>query len=76
MADFPNKTLADWEKLAARELRERPVADLTWMTPEGIAVKPLYTAADLEHLETLGADSGGADGGGSLPGFPPFMRGP
>ena len=76
MADFPNKTLADWEKLAARELRERPVADLTWMTPEGIAVKPLYTAADLEQLETLGADSGGADGGGSLPGFPPFMRGP
>ena len=76
MADFPNKTLADWEKLAARELRERPVADLTWMTPEGIAVKPLYTAADLEQLETLGADSGGGDGGGSLPGFPPFMRGP
>ena len=36
------------------------------MTPEGIVVKPLYTAADLENLETLG----------SLPGFPPFTRGP
>jgi len=66
MADFPKKTLADWEKAVAKELRDRPVGDLTWMTPEGIAVKPLYTAADLEQLETLG----------SLPGFPPFTRGP
>jgi methylmalonyl-CoA mutase len=66
MTDFPKKTSADWEKLAAKELRERPLDDLTWMTPEGIAVKPLYTAADLEQLETLG----------SLPGFPPFTRGP
>jgi methylmalonyl-CoA mutase len=66
MADFPNKTLADWEKVAAKELRDRPLSDLTWMTPEGIAVKPLYTAADLENLETAGA----------LPGFPPFLRGP
>ncbi len=71
MADFPNKTLADWEKLAAKELRERPLDDLTWMTPEGIAVKPLYTAADLEQLETMGSELGG-----SLPGFPPFTRGP
>ena len=66
MADFPKKTLADWEKLAAKELRDRPLSSLDWMTPEGIAVKPLYTAADLESLETLGA----------LPGFPPFTRGP
>ena len=66
MADFPKKTLAEWEKLAAKELRERPLDDLTWMTPEGIPVKPLYTAVDLEQLETLG----------SLPGFPPFTRGP
>ena len=66
MADFPKKTLADWEKLAAKELRDRPLASLDWTTPEGIVVKPLYTAADLEQLETLGA----------LPGFPPFTRGP
>src|SRR5712671_7328779 len=66
MADLPKKTLADWEKAAAKELRDKPLSDLTWMTPEGIAVKPLYTAADLETLETLG----------SLPGFPPFTRGP
>src|SRR6202045_3421814 len=65
MADFPKKTLADWEKAAAKELREKPLSDLTWMTPEGIAVKPLYTAADLENLETLG----------SLLSFAPYLRG-
>ncbi|MBS0523435.1 MAG: methylmalonyl-CoA mutase [Proteobacteria bacterium] len=66
MADFPKKTLADWEKLAARELRDKPLESLNWTTPEGIVVKPLYTAEDLEGLETAGA----------LPGFPPFLRGP
>jgi len=66
MADFPKKTLTDWEKLAAKELRDKPVSSLDWMTPEGIPVKPLYTAADLEDLESVG----------TLPGFPPFTRGP
>jgi methylmalonyl-CoA mutase len=66
MADFPKKTLADWEKLAAKELRDKPLEQLDWTTPEGIVVKPLYTAEDLEGLETAGA----------LPGFPPFLRGP
>src|SRR3954452_23411805 len=66
MADFPKKSLADWEKLAARELRDKPLTALDRTTPEGVLVKPLYTAADLEGLETLG----------SPPGFPPFMRGP
>src|SRR6188474_1644652 len=66
MADFPKKTLADWQKLAAKELRDKPLEALDWTTPEVIVVKPLYTAADLEQLETLGA----------LPGFPPFTRGP
>jgi methylmalonyl-CoA mutase len=66
MADFPKKTHADWEKLAARELRDRPVSSLDWTTPEGIVVKPIYTAEDLEGLEVVG----------SLPGFPPFTRGP
>ena len=66
MADFPKKTPADWEKLAAKELRDKPLSSLDWMTPEGIPVKPLYTAADLEDLESVG----------SIPGFPPFTRGP
>jgi methylmalonyl-CoA mutase len=66
MTDFPKKTLADWEALARKELRDRPLESLDWMTPEGIAVKPLYTAADLEKLEQID----------SLPGFPPYLRGP
>ncbi|WP_028641204.1 methylmalonyl-CoA mutase [Novosphingobium acidiphilum] len=49
----------DWAKLAAKEVKGK---DLTWHTPEGIAVKPLYTAADVE------TDPG-------LPGFAPFTRG-
>jgi methylmalonyl-CoA mutase len=63
MADFPQKTLADWVALAGKELGKGADA-LTWQTAEGIAVRPLYTAADLEQIETAG-----------LPGFPPFTRG-
>jgi methylmalonyl-CoA mutase len=65
MADFPEKTLEDWLALAAKELGGKPLDTLTWQTLEGIAVKPLYTAEDLERLETIG----------TLPGFPPFTRG-
>ncbi|BBK35578.1 methylmalonyl-CoA mutase [Allostella sp. ATCC 35155] len=66
MTDFPPKTVADWDKLARKELRERPLEDLVRTTPEGIPVKPLYTAEDLEGVAHLG----------SLPGFPPYVRGP
>ncbi len=66
MTEFPSKTYADWEKLARKELRDRPLEDLVRMTPEGIEVKPLYTAADLEGLEAAR----------SLPGFAPYLRGP
>ncbi len=65
MADFPEKTLRDWLEAAEKELGGKSVATLSWQTLEGIAVKPLYTAEDLERLESLG----------SLPGFPPFTRG-
>ena len=66
MAKFDGPDLDSWRELAAKDLRGADPASLTWMTPEGIAVKPLYTAEDLERLETLG----------SLPGFPPYLRGP
>ncbi len=66
MADFSDRTLDDWANLARMELKGDDPATLVWRTPEGIAVRPLYTAADLENLETLG----------SLPGFPPYLRGP
>jgi len=65
MADFPRKTLADWLALAGSELKGRSPEDLNWPTPEGIEVKALYSAADLEALDHLE----------SLPGFPPFVRG-
>ncbi|HEY1503775.1 MAG TPA: methylmalonyl-CoA mutase [Stellaceae bacterium] len=64
MADFPQKTFADWAALAAKELGGKSAEGLAWTTAEGIAVKPLYTAADLAEIETQ-----------SLPGFPPFTRG-
>jgi methylmalonyl-CoA mutase len=65
MADFPGKTPADWAALAAKELGGRGADRLTWQTPESIAVKPLYTAADLEAIEARD----------ELPGFAPFTRG-
>jgi methylmalonyl-CoA mutase len=57
-----NKTTpADWAAAASKEVKGK---DLTWHTPEGIEVRPLYTAEDVE-----GIDPG-------LPGFAPFTRGP
>jgi methylmalonyl-CoA mutase len=66
MTDFPKKTLEDWRALASKERKGKPVEDMVWDTPEGIEVKPLYTAEDLEGLEHLD----------SLPGMAPFVRGP
>ena len=57
--------LEKWRALAEREIRRDPDT-LVWQTPEGIPVKPLYTAADLDGIDHLG----------SLPGFSPFVRGP
>src|SRR5512135_3078395 len=59
------KPLAEWAKAAQKELRDRPLSELTWSTPEGFAVKPLYTAADLEGFEAAN----------SLPGQMPYLRG-
>ena len=56
--------LKAWAEAAARELKGRPLDSLIWQTPEGIAVKPLYSAADLEGLELDQA-----------PGLAPFTRG-
>ncbi len=55
----------DWSALAEKELRGRPIEDLTWKTIEGIDVKPLYTEEDLEKVEHLGG----------IPGAGPFTRG-
>ena len=66
MANDVTPDLAAWAALVEQETRGRTPNDLVWRTPEGIDVKPLYTAADLEGLEHLD----------SLPGFAPFVRGP
>jgi len=55
-----------WEELAEKQLRGKPLESLTRKTPEGIDVKPLYTAKDLENVEFIN----------NLPGFEPFVRGP
>ncbi len=55
-----------WLTAAAKSAPGGDVGNLNWTTPEGIVVKPLYTAADLEGLPH--ADT--------LPGFEPFLRGP
>jgi methylmalonyl-CoA mutase len=59
------KTPPGWANAAQKELRDRPLSELTWATPEGFDVKPLYTAADLEGFETAN----------SLPGQMPYVRG-
>ncbi|MBK6862180.1 MAG: methylmalonyl-CoA mutase [Ideonella sp.] len=64
--DTARATLAQWEKAAARSAPGGDAKSLAWVTPEGIAVKPLYTAADTAALPY--ADT--------LPGFAPFVRGP
>lgn len=66
MAKNGKPTLDDWQSASEKELKGKSVDDLNWETPEGITVKPLYTAADLESLEHID----------TLPGFEPFLRGP
>ena len=58
--------LKDWEKQATSELNGKASSSIHWKTAEGIEIKPLYTAEDLEkfgYTETLS-------------GFHPFTRGP
>jgi methylmalonyl-CoA mutase len=58
--------LADWQRAAAKSAPGGDTGALNWVTPEGIVVKPLYTAADVQDLPQTN----------SLPGFAPFVRGP
>ena len=58
MANAPR----DWLDLASRELKGRDPADLVRKTPEGIALKPLYTSTDVSEPEPS-------------PGVAPFTRG-
>ena len=57
---------AQWEKAAAKSAPGGRVGDLNWRTPDGITVKPLYTSEDVQGLPHAN----------TLPGFPPYVRGP
>ncbi|MBL8314033.1 MAG: methylmalonyl-CoA mutase [Rubrivivax sp.] len=66
---FTAASLEQWAKAAAKSAPGGDLAALNWTTPEGISVKPLYTAADLASLpQPELADT--------LPGFEPYIRGP
>ncbi len=61
-----SQDLAAWQKAAAKSAPGGQVDALNWLTPEGITVKPLYTAADMQGLPHTD----------TLPGFAPYVRGP
>ncbi|MDX5367145.1 MAG: methylmalonyl-CoA mutase family protein, partial [Alphaproteobacteria bacterium] len=64
------KTLRDWEAAVEKQTKGAGSSSLVWQTPEGIDVKPLYTAEDLERISADGFDAN------TLPGFAPYTRGP
>ncbi len=64
MSEHPDKE--KWVELATQEMRGKPLEALDWMTPEGIPVKPVYTAEDLEGMAHIN----------TLPGLAPYVRGP
>ena len=61
-----DETRQDWAARAENELRGKPLDELTWVSPEGIPIKPLYTVEDLENISHTESFPGGA----------PFVRGP
>ena len=54
-------TCDEWRKAVGEEHEQ-----LVWKTPEHLDVKPLYTSADLADLDHLD----------TMPGMPPYLRGP
>ena len=66
MTKRSKQTVDQWRELATKESKGKPPEDLVWRTPEGIDVKPLYSADDLANLDHLE----------NLPGIAPFVRGP
>ncbi len=55
-----------WKALATKQMKGKPVESLRWESPEGIAIEPLYAAEDIENQPHVN----------TLPGFPPYVRGP
>ena len=61
-----SQSLSAWQNAAAKSAPRGQVDALNWVTPEGINVQPLYTAADVQGLPHTD----------TLPGFAPYVRGP
>ncbi len=64
--EFQSADLQAWAKAAAKSAPNGNVDALNWQTPDGITVKPLYTAEDIHSLPYTN----------TLPGFEPYLRGP
>ncbi|MBN7798810.1 methylmalonyl-CoA mutase [Parahaliea mediterranea] len=64
--DKDTATPGSWRELASKQMKGKSLDDLVWKTPDGIPVKPLYTAEDLEGLEYTN----------TMPGLSPYIRGP
>jgi methylmalonyl-CoA mutase len=64
--EFRPVSLDAWTQAARKSAPGGDVGALDWVTPDGIRVKPLYTAQDTENLPHTD----------TLPGFAPFIRGP
>ncbi|MFN0004886.1 MAG: methylmalonyl-CoA mutase [Burkholderiaceae bacterium] len=63
---FKPSNLQDWQEAAQKSAPQFDLKALNWVTPEGIEVKPLYTAQDIKDLPYTN----------TLPGFEPYLRGP
>ena len=63
---YPESSLQQWSDAAQKSSSGSDLLGLNWNTPDGISIKPLYTAKDLQGL--LHTDT--------LPGFAPYLRGP
>ncbi|MDI9336645.1 MAG: methylmalonyl-CoA mutase family protein, partial [Gammaproteobacteria bacterium] len=59
-------TLADWQQEAKKSNKSSDLSNLSWHTPDGMVVKPLYTAEDLQGLPFTN----------TYPGLAPYLRGP
>lgn len=63
---MPGPDLQAWRELVQSQSRGRTEQDFVSETSSGIPVKPLYTSQDIEGISHLN----------SLPGLPPYVRGP
>jgi len=64
--EFKPASIAQWAQAAVKSAPGGDVEALNWQTPDGISVKPLYTAEDVKDLPFTN----------TMPGFEPFIRGP